>query len=227
MASLRLKWITLLWFFSLFIFLPASLLAAESVHYGKVIGVTDGDTIKVLQQRTALKVRLAEIDAPEIRQAFGTQAKKTLADMVFGKEVKVIERDQDRYGRLVGTVYVGEQSVNAEMVRRGMAWVYRRYATDPTLFQIEEQAKANKRGLWTDPYAMPPWEYRHGNKVTAEATPRPRTKEVALIKGNINSKIYHWPGCPNYNTIAPQHQMLFVSKREAEKAGFRAARNCR
>ena len=227
MTSRWLKWISLFWLLTVFLSLPSPLLAEEDIHYGKVIGVMDGDTIKILKQRTTVKVRLAEIDAPESRQAFGTQAKQTLSSMVFGKEVQIVQRDQDRYGRLVGTVYVDGQNVNAEMVRRGMAWVYRHYAKDPSLLEIENLARIKKRGLWTDPHAIPPWEYRHGNKMMAEATPQPRTKESAFIKGNVNSKIYHWPGCPNYNAILPRNQMLFASKAEAELAGFRAARNCR
>lgn len=219
-------WVTILGFLSSFIFLPTPLLSAESARHGKVVGVTDGDTIEILEQELTLKVRLAEIDAPEKRQAFGAQSKKTLSELVFSKEVRVIERNHDRYGRLVGTVYVGDQNVNAEMVQRGMAWVYRRYATDVTLFQLEEEAKAERRGLWIDPQAIPPWQYRHGtDRIPKDAT-RMVTNEGSPIIGNAKSGIYHWSGCPNYHTISSEHRVLFTSKAEAESAGFRAAKNC-
>jgi endonuclease YncB( thermonuclease family) len=225
-SSLRFKRIILLGLLSFVISLPAPLLATETVHYGKVIGVTDGDTIKILEHREMLKVRLAEVDAPETGQAFGTQAKKALSDLVFGKEVRVIERDQDRYGRMVGVVYVDNQSVNREMVRQGMAWVYRRYATEIAFFQLEEEAKAQKRGLWADPHAIPPWDYRHGSGKTENAPREIAAPPVVPIIGNAQSKIYHWQGCPNYKRISTLHQVFFKSRAEAEEAGFRAARNC-
>jgi endonuclease YncB( thermonuclease family) len=226
-SSLRLERIILLGLLSFFLSLPLPLLATETVHYGKVIGVTDGDTIKILERRETLKVRLAEIDAPETRQAFGTQAKKALSDLIFGKEVRVIERDHDRYGRMVGIVYADNQNVNMEMVRRGMAWVYRRYALETAFFQLEEEAKAEKRGLWADPHAIPPWEYRHGSgKKESAQLEEIVVKPVAPIIGNAQSKIYHWQGCPNYRMVSAPHQVFFKTRAEAEEAGFRAARNC-
>jgi len=86
--SLCLQWILFLEVLSFFFFPSASLFSAENVHYGKVVGVTDGDTIEILEQEETLKIRLAEIDAPETRQAFGTQAKKALSGLVFSKEVQ-------------------------------------------------------------------------------------------------------------------------------------------
>jgi micrococcal nuclease len=236
----------------LFCSFTASLFAAPTVYSGKVVSVTDGDTLHLLVQRTTIKVRLAEIDAPEKSQAFGTQSKKTLSNIVFGKEVLVVEQDRDRYGRMVGTVYVGDVNANVEMIRRGMAWVYVRYAKDPALFQLEDEARIAKRGLWADPHAIPPWEYRYsqngssrllataaetattevftgnGKRAAASSATRPSaaTTSEAII-GNRKSKIYHWPGCPNYHGISPKNQVFFTSRTEAEAAGFRAARNCR
>lgn len=93
---------------------------------GKVIGVTDGDTISVLRDRQPVKVRLNGIDAPESHQDFGTQSKKTLSDLVFGKEVGIKEVDTDRYGRMVGIVFLADgTNVNYAMVYAGMAWWYR------------------------------------------------------------------------------------------------------
>ncbi len=97
---------------------------------GKVVGVSDGDTITVLQDRTQYKIRLYGIDCPEKSQDFGNRAKKFVSGMVYGKQVQVIQKDMDRYGRVVGMVYVGNTCVNEEIVRAGLAWVFHRYCKD-------------------------------------------------------------------------------------------------
>jgi endonuclease YncB( thermonuclease family) len=99
--------------------LPAG--AAELV--GKVVGITDGDTLTLLVGRREVKIRLAEIDTPERRQPYGSRAKEALSKLAFGKRARVVVVDQDRYGWTVGRVYVGDVDVNAELVRRGAAWV--------------------------------------------------------------------------------------------------------
>jgi len=138
---------------------------AGSVFEGRVVGVADGDTITVLTDgRESIRIRLAEIDAPEKSQAFGQRSKQSLSDMVFGKTVRVEQQDVDRYGRVVGRVFVGGTDVNAEQVRQGMAWVYRQYLRDATLLKVEQEARTARRGLWSDPHPMPPWEYRHGGQ---------------------------------------------------------------
>ena len=91
-------------------------------------------------------------------------ARQTLAGLVFRQSVTVEEAGRDRYGRVIGTVYVSGGSVNAQMVELGMAWVYRRYAKDSVLFELERQAQADKRGLWADPDPVAPWEYRHNKR---------------------------------------------------------------
>jgi endonuclease YncB( thermonuclease family) len=148
--------------------------AYAQTYQGRVIGVSDGDTLTLLTpEKQPIKVRLAEIDAPEKSQAFGQRSKQSLSDLVFGKQVRVEQQDRDRYGRVVGKVYVGSLDVNAEQVRRGMAWVYRKYAKDRSLFKLEEEARAAKIGLWSNLHAMPPWEYRHGSKSASRSAPSP------------------------------------------------------
>lgn len=111
---------------------------------GKVVSVHDGDTITILgASRRQHRIRLAEIDAPGISQAFGNQSKKSLSDIVFGKSVKVVQDDVDRYRRVVGRVYVNGIDVSAEQVSRGMTWVYRKYATDKGLYVFENSAKTS------------------------------------------------------------------------------------
>jgi micrococcal nuclease len=106
-------------------------------------------------------VRLVEIDAPEKAQPFGNRSKQALSAFVHGQEVRVVEKGQDKYRRTLGRVYRGELDVNAEMVRIGMAWVYRKYAPkNSPLYEIEEGARKERRGLWADNEPLPPWEWR-------------------------------------------------------------------
>lgn len=135
--------------------------AARADFSGPVIAILDGDTIDVLIDRHPVRVRLAQIDAPEKRQAFGTRSRQALSALVFRQSVTVADAGRDRYGRVLGTVYVSGVNVNAEMVRQGMAWVYRQYATDRGLFALEDEARAGRRGLWADPSPVPPWQFRH------------------------------------------------------------------
>ena len=121
-----------------------------------------------------VKVRLGEIDTPESNgQPYSERAKQTLSDLAYNRPARVVVQDTDRYGRTVGRVYVGGLDVNAEMVKRGAAWVYRAYAKDQSLYRLENEAKAAKGGLWALPEAqrMPPWEWRHGGSAKASTAP--------------------------------------------------------
>lgn len=138
--------------------------AASAVEIaGRVVGISDGDTLTVLDgAQRQVRVRLAAIDTPESGQPYGDRARQALSDLAFGKAVRIVVVDTDRYGRTVGRVHEGAVDVNAEMVRRGAAWVFRRYSDDPALLRLEAEARAAKRGLWALPEAerTPPWEWR-------------------------------------------------------------------
>ena len=139
---------------------------------GKVVGISDGDTISVLREGKAVKVRLHGVDTPEKTQAFGTQARKFTGDLVFQQTVTVVIRDTDRYGRLVGEVLLPDgRSLNQELVKAGMAWWYRPYApNDTTLAQLEAEARTAKRGLWADAHPIPPWEWRKGQRASSHSS---------------------------------------------------------
>ena len=139
-----------------------SLTAAAGDWTGKVIGITDGDTLAVMQAGRAVKVRLVEIDAPESRQDFGQRSKQSLSELCFGQVAAVRDQGHDRYGRVLGRVFCAGADANAEQVRRGMAWWYVRYGKDVALKRIEEQARAARRGLWAADDPLPPWEFRRG-----------------------------------------------------------------
>ena len=135
--------------------------AFATEYQGKVIAVLDGDTVKVRISKTEkIKVRLAQIDAPEKTQAFGMRSKKALTKLISDKVVRVVEEDVGRYGRIVGRIYHGKRDINAVMVKQGFAWVYRKYSKDKTLLTLERQARKNKKGLWQDPNPLEPWKFR-------------------------------------------------------------------
>ena len=127
---------------------------------GKVVKVADGDTITVLHDSEQIKIRLAGIDAPEKAQPFGSAARQSMSEMLFGKEVRVVEQGRDRYGRTIGRVYQGEVDVSAEQIKQGMAWVYRKYTQETALYQFEDEAKQHRLGLWADAEPTPPWAWR-------------------------------------------------------------------
>lgn len=134
---------------------------------GQVVSVTDGDTIKVLQDGRETKIRLYGVDTPEKKMAFGQKAKDFTASMVAGKVVEVEPVDQDRYGRTVGIVTVAGRNLNEELVKNGFAWVYRQYCRRgecSTWLKEELQARAARIGLWADPAPVPPWDWRKAKK---------------------------------------------------------------
>jgi len=133
--------------------------AADTLS-GRVVGVADGDTLTVLVERQQIKVRLAEIDAPEKAQAFGNRSKQSLSDLCFNKTARLDVKGKDRYGRTLARVYCDGVDANAEQVRHGMAWVYDRYVTDRSIYQHQDEARTARRGLWTDPEPIPPWDWR-------------------------------------------------------------------
>jgi len=144
--------------------------AAEPwVVEGRVVGISDGDTLTILDDaKTQHKVRIAGIDAPEKGQAFGTASKESLSRLVFNRRVEVRCYKKDRYGREVCRVYEGLRDVGLEQVRAGMAWHFKEYQHEQSRgerdsYMAEEQsARADRRGLWKDAKPVPPWHWRRG-----------------------------------------------------------------
>ena len=126
----------------------------------KVIAVLDGDTVLIRRGGRLVKIRLAEIDAPEKAQTFGETSKRSLSDMVMSKQVKVASQAVDQYGRMVAHLSVGGLDVNAEQIRRGMAWEYSNFHSNKTLIALQNEAKQFPRGLWAQSNPTPPWEWR-------------------------------------------------------------------
>jgi endonuclease YncB( thermonuclease family) len=153
------------------LFLAFSAIAYADVINGRVVGIADGDTITVLDNTNSPhKVRLAGIDAPEKKQAFGNVSKKTLSDLVFGKQVTVDWSKHDRYGRIVGKALVNGMDANLEQIKRGMAWFYAKYQNEQSVqdrldyASAQDDAQKNHLGLWADKSPIPPWDFRKQSK---------------------------------------------------------------
>jgi endonuclease YncB( thermonuclease family) len=144
--------------------------AAAEQFTGKVVGVSDGDTLTVLVQRDQsleqIKVRVSGIDAPEKAQAFGDRSKQGLSDCAFAKKVQVEVIKLDRYGRSVGKVISQGTDCGLRQIELGLAWHYKAYAREQSpadrqsYAAAEDAAHERKRGLWSDPAAIPPWDFR-------------------------------------------------------------------
>lgn len=181
--------------FSIFIMVLGSGLPAFAQPAGerisaKVVGVHDGDTITAITPlKEELKVRLGEIDAPELRQPFGQKSKQMLSDMVFGKEILIVKTDRDKYNRTVGRLYIGELDVNRTMAAQGGAWAYLKYMTDNSILEAQESAKEQKIGLWAlqADQLTPPWEWRkskrQGNEEADTDAPDTSVAEVTQDPG--------------------------------------------
>ena len=150
----------------LFAFTPALLHAEYLECPCKVVKVTDGDTVHVLDQsKTKHKIRLGGIDAPEKKQAFGNKSKQNLSSLIAGKSVEVEYNKRDRYGRIVGKLIKDGQDINLLQIKHGYAWHYKYYQKDQSKLDrvlyssAEVEARGKTIGLWIAP-AMPPWDFR-------------------------------------------------------------------
>jgi endonuclease YncB( thermonuclease family) len=141
-------------------------LAPRALIRAEVTGVADGDTLSVLLDGTRISVRLARIDAPEKRQPFGRRSEQSLRQLVWKRTVTLEWHRLDRYGRPIADVTLDGLDVNAEQVKRGMAWVYLQYSQDAKLIALEREARAAKLGLWEQPDPVAPWQWRQVNRVT-------------------------------------------------------------
>jgi len=172
----------------------------------KVIAVLDGDTVLVKRASGLMKIRMAEIDAPEVdhagtgvqppnsqkAQAFGETSKRSLSDMVLGKQVQVASQTVDQYGRMVAHLSVNGLDVNAEQIRRGMAWEYSNFHSNQALIALQEEARKAQRGLWAQGNPTPPWEWRKQHPSTlpapAKVTASPVVARAASIDPACSSK---------------------------------------
>ena len=148
----------------------------SDVMIGSVVGITDGDTIKVrtIDGHTRT-IRLDGIDAPESEQPFGTRAKQQLGDWVFQEEIRAEVSELDRYGRYVAQIYVDGQWVNRGLIRSGLAWHYVQYSSDKELAAAERAAREAALGIWSTRNHVAPWDWRRGDRGSPEVAAGPST----------------------------------------------------
>ena len=159
---------------SIFLLLVLSSGSLVEEFTGKVVGITDGDTIRVLRDGNEVRIRLEGIDCPEIRQAFSTIAKQATSGLVFDKNVTVRVKGKDRYDRLLADIVLPDgTSLNRELVRSGFAWWFKKYSKDESLGQLEAEARAAKRRLWADKNPIPPWDWRQTHRSSSAITDTP------------------------------------------------------
>jgi endonuclease YncB( thermonuclease family) len=189
--------------------------------------VIDGDTIDIGGER----IRLEGIDAPETGQSCGRKwvghwdcgqgATRLLIELTKDRDVTCVARGRDKYGRTLGVCSAGGLDLNAEMVRRGMAWAFLKYSR--TYVEVEAEARALRVGIWEGD-AVPAWNYRAQRWASAEhAAPG-----GCAIKGNVSrhGNIYHVPWSPWYGKVkvdTGRGERWFCSEEEAAAAGWRPA----
>ncbi|MDR3630939.1 MAG: thermonuclease family protein [Desulfocapsaceae bacterium] len=137
--------------------------ADQPAFHAKVVRVVDGDTLEVRREKKNIRIRIWGIDAPEWSQPYGPQSCGFARNLIFGREVQVVPKDHDKYGRLVAVIFVEGVSVNEALVRAGYAWVYPYFCNEPVCEvwkSLQQIASSEHRGLWADQSPVPPWQWR-------------------------------------------------------------------
>lgn len=216
----------------LIVLLPS--ISNASSFTGKVITVLDGDTIDVLHNNQPERIRLHGIDAPEKGMPYGQAAKEYVLDMAALMVVTVEVRDTDTYGRTVGEVILPDgRSLNRDIVRAGYAWWYRKYSSDASLGELEQEARIARRGLWRDPKPTAPWEWRAekrggggaGSEVVRSAAPTAAAISRTLYHGNTRSGVFHQSTCKDFN--CKNCTIGLSTREEAINSGYRPCGMCR
>ncbi len=169
------------WLVAALLLCVADATRAEEIT-AKVLAVIDGDTVLALLSCPAsalpacagkrpVKLRLAEIDAPEKDQLGGAASSRSLAGLVLGKRVTVQVEAVDKYGRPVAHLVLGATRINEEQVRRGMAWEYSNYHGNQAYIALQNEARQAGRGLWAQPDPVPPWRWRKLHQADAISPP--------------------------------------------------------
>ncbi|WP_319201895.1 thermonuclease family protein [uncultured Ilyobacter sp.] len=193
---------------------------------GKVIYVSDGDTIHLISNNQKYKIRFYGIDTPEKSQEFGLEAKEFTYKKIFGKIVNVDVKDTDRYGREVGVVYYANgKDLNFELVKNGFAWWYEQYArNNQQLRMAQDYAKINRLGLWSHPNPVAPWDYRRGQRSSKTVSKQVESSQKieSVVYVTRTGKKYHRSTC-RYAAKATRS----MPRSEAEALGYGACGVCK
>jgi len=201
---------------------------------GSVITVHQGDTFTIQSvppNQKFYKVRLSNIDTPELKQPFGIQAKEFTTNQIFGKEIQVKYNMIDFYGRLIGSVVLPQGNLlNEELVRVGLAWHYR-VTPSPSNFleRLQYEAWEKQMGIWVESSPMPPWEFRREKELPATPADKNQVDYDLILSygiiGDPKKKIYWWPVCKDYPDKGVNY-VVFGYKRLAESMGYQSSLGC-
>jgi micrococcal nuclease len=201
----------------------AFLFLAPDSFSARCISVRDGDTIEVLRDNRAIRVRLEGVDCPELGQGFSQKAKQFTSGLVFGKTVKIRPIGNDEYGRLIARVVVDGKDVSEELLKAGLAWHFKKYNHDQDLAELERKASKDRIGLWSLSNPIAPWDHRHRASV-APSVPA-ESGAARVYHGNVSSHVFHAPHCAQYNCKNCTTEL--PSREAAVAAGFRPCGICR
>lgn len=203
----------------------------------KVVGVKDGDTIELLQNGQTVTVRLFGVDTPEKTQAYGQRARQFTSDLAFGRNVRLIVNNTDRYGRTVGTIILPDgRSLNEELVRNGYAWHYKAYSNDLKLANLESDARRYKRGLWQEANPVAPWDFRKekrsgGSTSTRASAPAPlpagAAKRTVYLCNSTSSGVYHLTRTCHVLRRCKQETLAVTEEAAIRVYNRRADKTCR
>ncbi len=200
---------------------------------GEVVSIKDGDTFSIKDKRGKFyKVRLADIDAPEITQPFGRPAKRLVEDLALNKVVRINYIRADKYKRLIGKVFLPNGKIlNEEVLKAGLAWHYRvKHPYSTYMEKMEYKAWKNKRGLWVQEKPIPPWEFRREKRTPAPPAGIDNMDYDLILSygiiGDPKTRTYQWPMCKGYSQKRKNH-VLFGNLSDAEALGYRAANGCK
>jgi endonuclease YncB( thermonuclease family) len=214
--------------------LCAAAVPAQTVS-GRVVAVHDGDTVTIREAARTVRVRLADIDCPELGQPYSERAKAFTSTLLFGKAVTLEARGLDQYERVIGRVSADGVDASAALVKAGLAWVYTRGLADRELTELEREARTRRAGLWADTDPVPPWSWRHAHESKTPGVSPPHQRSDLMVRmdvrdargpfhGNTQSRVFHRLGCPRYN--CKHCDEAFLSVDSAIEAGYRPAGDC-
>ncbi len=210
--------------------------ASPKTITGEVVVIHQGDTFTIKsilpnENEKLYKIRLSNIDTPELKQPFGQKAKNFTASQIIGEEVQVEYEMVDFYGRLIGTVILPQgKTLNEKLIAVGLAWHYRVVPLpNPLLERLQYEAWRKKIGFWVDPSPIPPWEFRREKELAIPPAEENQMDYDLILNygiiGHSKKKIYWWPDCKNYPS-KKERSIIFGYKQLAESMGYRSAVGC-
>lgn len=192
------------------IFVLASELVIAQDITGKVIKIQDGDSFLLETTDSTYKVRLNGIDCPEINQPFGEDARDFVNKFLLDS-VTIIPLTVDKYGRTIADAFYNDTLINFLLIKNGYAWHYKKYSSDIVLSEAEEEAKVERKGLWSDPDVVAPWDWRSGNYDYSKFIEGDEAK-VFICIGSENSYFHNSSHCQDLQNCSSTITLLYPSE---------------